>query len=1790
MQKVVEEGDSSLFGRLKSFYYKLEDKYYAALDSLHEKGIDLYNYFVEPIESKGIPSFPVAIALVFIILGASIYGFSGLLAPTGSVSISLSTASGLVESVPVTLVLDGSDFATKTTTNGKVTFEGVPLNRRAQVKINHPSYSPLLKDISLTGSENSIEITLSSRQEETRDFAISVIDSLTGAPVRDASISFQSLSTGLSGSAITQPDGVAVIKLAASDSILSLSIDAENFETTQRSVLTTDPQLTVRLTPTGSDFNNGGNQPVKGNVIVNVKDSLGNFVSANVQLFQETSSSPIASDNVESGVARFEEAAEVGASVYALVTPTSSGYLSKQSTVQEVLDGEDLEFTVQVENATSSNSQVVSIKVISDAGAAISNANVFLFSSSSNQQIVKKLTDENGELSFTLASSISLENAYVAVNAENYLPLITTISSSDATLELMPLAAGNNVEFDAEVLTADSEPASSADVELRDSSGRLYGISEVTGPDGKASFAKIPADVPLRLFANLEGATGQSDVFQVAFAESGTRTVSFTLERPVGTIVVNAIDLVTTEPIANALVTAFAGSVAGVAVANCTTDVTGVCSLENAWAQQQLVLVTSASGFEPSTSASQFVSPGQTKHIKVYALSDQFKQQTIVNLVSLLDDKGNEVIAFPTIEKGRIYTARFAASFANGSQSQGLFVRVGEDSTTASDPIIIKDFEFTPSLLGNPISVHSTTYSPGADCSTDLLNNDVNNEGKKWVQVNYNGVTGVVELTLRVFVKPTADASRDKLTMHYRAFAVQNNKYSRSPYDNEFGLERKSQTRDECYATTLDKEFALVEGSSVCNEQGTACVSISFNSTEQPNAVGSPFIATVNKPFNLNFEIRSFGSIEGSSAYAKIISPNGLVKLSDYSGQGTSSVDETGTAVRTLFAEAQGVYTGFVIAKGVVPNDYSSFKVEFGDSRGVIVTNSRTFAVVQGTGALSITQLTPKEFEVGKSKDLHLTVKTSSGQAITDATITFEEENGSPFDGDVPSQIAGDNTPANGLDGQYVVKRIRPTSPGTFNIVISRDRFVPVTELLTSKVASFFEFDQPDFISLTCNATTLKVKNTLDVSVTADVFVDPACVSIAGPGVTQVKTDAEGTTSHYRIPDFKPGRTRILSLAPSSNESCQVEISATDPRTGTRSLDSPIQVENTCTGYGTTNATDSNGIVYINGNVFEPPRLVVDTFSQMFYGSYQSPNLWDSRFPDAASYSSAPMGGYNSFYQRAGVVDPFTGQPNQQYVDPRYAGALTSGMGQQGVGSQVTGQYGLSGYADPYGGGSFFDIRRQNYQSNWTISWVNKDPLSHSFKCVDRSGNTVVQVDSLGPQAVYSQVISKPGLYRCKLENTNSGTIKIKSMCPKKGALYYTRLITRCMARKAIGDSGLFDGGKQHSAKVAASVKTKFIAFAGNFQVQQSDKPTNVQCSNVQGGAQCTLKITPLVPRNGFGFAIQDTTGQPDYRIRIKGGTIDNSCFTYDELDKLQSYRALLQPIVSGVSAIGLTSAPEFKSFAIKFNEKGNCVKLRPEENGKNFKPLLWDPAKEQFIEGDGYADFELQSNANLNVKYNVRLVISPTTNPEEFLDGRYLFTTVPTTVEQNRLFYRTETAGDPKEPGFVINNLPEDRVGLMPKSNSGKPVAVEPNTIGVLSGNEEQSEEKLTSISTLKDGFYLCTDKGGCQIGAKTVPLLQPFKAVQPDGSNNFKDYALSLGDVIGNYKFEADSSPGTLPERDAPFICSGVNYCSSAAESQSVELAQKQIETALKKQYQYVETFDVDSTMDNMQDALGD
>ena len=72
---------------LKNFYMSVEDRYYGFMEFMETKvHIPLERFFVAPIESRGIPSFPIFMLLLLAIFGGA-YWFMFAAQPSGNLRI-----------------------------------------------------------------------------------------------------------------------------------------------------------------------------------------------------------------------------------------------------------------------------------------------------------------------------------------------------------------------------------------------------------------------------------------------------------------------------------------------------------------------------------------------------------------------------------------------------------------------------------------------------------------------------------------------------------------------------------------------------------------------------------------------------------------------------------------------------------------------------------------------------------------------------------------------------------------------------------------------------------------------------------------------------------------------------------------------------------------------------------------------------------------------------------------------------------------------------------------------------------------------------------------------------------------------------------------------------------------------------------------------------------------------------------------------------------------------------------------------------------------------------------------------------------------------------------------------------------------------------------------------------------------------------------------------------------------------------------------------------------------------
>ncbi|HLC38012.1 MAG TPA: hypothetical protein VJI71_01010, partial [Candidatus Norongarragalinales archaeon] len=109
----------------RSFLEKLEAGYYGFCDSLEDKGIKVYEWFVNPLEDRGIPSF-YAFIIILLLLFAG--GVAMLLGPPSSniysLGVTVSDENGNpLDDAAVTLASGEDYYSILKTAGGTVSFD-----------------------------------------------------------------------------------------------------------------------------------------------------------------------------------------------------------------------------------------------------------------------------------------------------------------------------------------------------------------------------------------------------------------------------------------------------------------------------------------------------------------------------------------------------------------------------------------------------------------------------------------------------------------------------------------------------------------------------------------------------------------------------------------------------------------------------------------------------------------------------------------------------------------------------------------------------------------------------------------------------------------------------------------------------------------------------------------------------------------------------------------------------------------------------------------------------------------------------------------------------------------------------------------------------------------------------------------------------------------------------------------------------------------------------------------------------------------------------------------------------------------------------------------------------------------------------------------------------------------------------------------------------------------------------------------------------------------------------------
>ena len=151
-------------GEGKTFFESVESSYYSFCDSLQEKGIKIYDWFVNPLEDRGIPSLPAfAIILLLLLLGAGWLAFGGVATQAQDsyeLSVSVSNEKGGVDGAMVSLFKGGSLVSKEKTKGGIALFESLEQGEYS-LEVQKEGFQNATQNV-LVPDQKYLEITLKS--------------------------------------------------------------------------------------------------------------------------------------------------------------------------------------------------------------------------------------------------------------------------------------------------------------------------------------------------------------------------------------------------------------------------------------------------------------------------------------------------------------------------------------------------------------------------------------------------------------------------------------------------------------------------------------------------------------------------------------------------------------------------------------------------------------------------------------------------------------------------------------------------------------------------------------------------------------------------------------------------------------------------------------------------------------------------------------------------------------------------------------------------------------------------------------------------------------------------------------------------------------------------------------------------------------------------------------------------------------------------------------------------------------------------------------------------------------------------------------------------------------------------------------------------------------------------------------------------------------------------------------------------------------------------------------------
>ncbi|MBI5036977.1 hypothetical protein HZC09_06580 [Candidatus Micrarchaeota archaeon] len=759
---------------LKEAYFKLENAYYDLMEALQKAGAPVYDFFVKPIEGRGIPSFPVFCAVILAVMVGSLLLLS-MPAAQKTVTISVNANGIAVDGALVELKVGSEVVASGRTLGGKVVFSGVP-SENAVVSVT--SSAGNAKKI-LSGGDTKLTVSLGAGKDSSGEsdvIELTVLDRKTSGPVEGADVKYTI--EGKISQAKTDAAGKAVLPKSQ---IVNIQVSKKGYKTTilairgggESTVYLGKNETTVQLF---DDYKIINAEKVR--VTVSVVDDAGETVDAIVSLY-DTSGKKQGEAQASQGIALIES--EKGAEVY--VVARAQGYLLYDGAAETKFAEEGTSFNIMLKKAPAGQNPT---KITAKG----KDSNPLEFKA----QIIKPprlvLVENQGS---EWLIDVTPGNYLVWVHAQGYIPQSAPLKVGEENVFILEKAtAFNSGKLAVSVVDEYSSVLEDASVYVYQK-GKLVYTGAKTDGSGKAAYENVPLGE-----ANVTAAKGNAEGSATTNIAEGDNSAAVMVEAHNAFLKVEVKDALTGGAVKAKISTE---SVNGLVQEETASSAT----LKTKSAVESTLSIT-ADGYLPYV-ASLFLADGEEKSVNASLVPTSAATGAKSEFVLVKDLSGKTA---GSLKPGKDYIVEINATPTASAENMTLYLRVGSGASAEGELAYIVEHSDADFAL------KSSTYTPDEEC-VDL--NAANIKEKiKWVELGYNSAA---LRTASFLIRVTSGAkSNQELSFFYRTSSQSKSIIARDPTDD---------SAKACYAKTNEKKIPITADAAATAQQATAPAATQYN-------------------------------------------------------------------------------------------------------------------------------------------------------------------------------------------------------------------------------------------------------------------------------------------------------------------------------------------------------------------------------------------------------------------------------------------------------------------------------------------------------------------------------------------------------------------------------------------------------------------------------------------------------------------------------------------------------------------------------------------------------------------------------------------------------------------------------------------------------------------------------------------------------------------------------------------------------------------------------------------------